>query len=399
MDAPQDNTIDKGRGRARDRHKRRKEKQAMVVRGGTKRTTSNRQQIRPQDKIKLPPIRLPKNPIIFGIPLAILVIVGVIGALALFKNAEPESFNNAMWVDRSWTYGDYTEDELSQFAERLKANRIGTVYGYVSTLNINNNWSGGQQGTGSFMQSRDDVTDFVDDLKRFHPTVNVYGWVEIWTTLDSEDGYRLDDEELHDNIADFSRRMINELGFDGVFLDVKPLFTDNEDFLKLMRTVRASVGLDTPIAIAVPADLTPDDENVSQVEGIAPNTMWDANFKQRVMISANEIVITVYQSYRDNPLDYMNWVAYQVETYVNLISDLELNTDTKILVSIPNYQTESDAHDPTIETIAAALDGINIGLGKIDEEMQPLLTGVAIFSDRDLSDTQWDIYQQKWLNR
>ena len=398
MDTPQEEAHDKGHGRARDRHRRRKQKQAMVVRGGTKRATF-RQQIRPQDRIKLPSLRLPKNPIILGIPLAFLVVIGVIAGLALLKDSDPDSFNNAIWVDKSWTYGGYTEGDLADFSQQLQRNRIGTIYAYVSTLNINNNWSGGQQGQGSFMQSRDAVANFVADFKRVYPAVQIYGWIEIWTTLDNEDGYRLDDEELQANVADFSERMIDELGFDGVFLDVKPLFTDNEDFLRLMRAVRASVGLDTPIAVAVPADLTPNDENVAPIAGIAPGTMWNPNFKQRVMISANEIVITAYQSYRDNPLDYMNWVAYQVDTYVNLIANLELNTDTKILVSIPNYQTKSNAHDPAIETIAAALDGINLGLDKLDEEQQPLLTGVAIFSDRNLSDAQWDVYQQKWLNR
>ncbi|PJF33061.1 MAG: hypothetical protein CUN57_03140, partial [Phototrophicales bacterium] len=107
------------------------------------------------------------------------------------------------------------------------------------------------------MQSRDGVMDFVDNFKQTYPEARLYGWIEIWTNLDNEDGYRLDDEELQENVADFSARMVNELGFDGVFLDVKPLFTGNEDFLKLLRNVRASVGLDTPIAIAVPADLTP----------------------------------------------------------------------------------------------------------------------------------------------
>jgi hypothetical protein len=105
----------------------------------------------------------------------------------------------------------------------------------------------------------------------------------------------------------------------------------------------------------------------------------------------------VYQSYRDNPLDYINWVAYQVKTYVKLIS--ELTTDTRIIISVPNYQTESTAHDPSIETIAGALDGINVGLGMLDEETQSLLSGVAIYSDRDLSDDQWQVYRQKWLRR
>lgn len=396
MDAPQDHPTPSGRGRARERHKRRKERQAMVVRGGAKQKSSRRQ-IRPQDRIKLPTIRLPKNRALLGIPLAFFVVFAVIMGLSLFKNEDPEAFDNAIWIDKTWTYGERDSGDIAPLAEQLKRNRIGTVYAYVSTLNINGNWSGGQQGSGSFMQSRDGVSDFVTDFKNVYPEVRLYGWIEIWTTLDVEDGYRLDDEELQENVADFSQIMIDELGFDGVFLDVKPLFNGNEDFLRLLRTVRASVGLDTPIAIAVPADLTPEDEDVAPIPQIAPGTMWEENYKQRVMVSADEIVITVYQSYRDNPVDYINWVAYQVETYISLLSELDLLTDPRIMVSIPNYQADSDAHDPAIETIAGALDGVNLGLGQVEEEIHPLLTGVAIFSDRDLSESQWQIYQDKWL--
>ncbi len=384
-------------GRARERHKKRKERQAMVVRGGEKRASTSRRQIRSQDGFKLPKIALPQNRIILGIPMGILVILGAIALLAVLKDNEPQVFNNAIWADKSWTYGERSNDELSEFADTLKRNRIGKVYAYVSTLNINNNWVGGQSGTGSFLQSRDAVANFVEAFRSVYPTAEIYGWVEVWTNLDADDGYRLDDEALQENVADFSLRMIEDMGFDGVFLDVKPLFTDSEDLLRLLRTVRAKVGLDTPIVLAVPADLTPEDDDVAPIPDIAPGTIWDENFKQRVLLSANEVVITVYQSYRDNPLDYINWVAYQVETYVNIIS--ELTTDTRILVSVPNYQTQSQAHDPSIETIAAALDGVNVGLDKIDEDSQALLTGIAIYSDRDLSNDQWQVYQQKWLNR
>lgn len=400
MDTPQDSLPEKT-GRARERHKRRQQRQAMVVRGGTKRATRSNRQILPQDRFKFPTIKLPANQFVIGIPLGIIVILAVIATLAYFKNEEPESLPNAIWLDKSWTYGEREDAEIVEYANQLRQNRIGSVYAYVSTLGINNTWSGGQEGRGSFMQSRENVGEFVTQFRQAYPGVRLYGWIEVWTNLDAADGYRLDDEQLQENVADFSKRMIDELGFDGIFLDVKPLFTGNEDFVRLLRGVRAAVGLDTPIAIAVPADLTPDDEDVTPLPDIAPGTMWDDNYKKRVMVSANEIVITVYQSYRDNPLDYINWVAYQVETYVNIISELASDTtiDTRILVSIPNYQVESEAHNPTIETIAAALDGVNIGLGAVDETLQPLLTGVAIFSDRDLSDAQWDIYRQKWLNR
>jgi hypothetical protein len=384
-------------GRARERHKKRKQRQAMVARSGEKRTKQTRSQARSQSRVKLPKVRLPQNRLLVGIPVGILVIVSAIAILAFLKAQEPIAMNNAIWVDKSWTYADRTSEDLDDYINTLRYNQIGNVYAYVSSLNINNNWMGGLSGDGSFMQSRGNVTSFVANFKQKYPSAKIYGWIEIWTNLDTEDGYRLDDEALQENVADFSLRMIEEMGFDGVFLDVKPLFTGSEDLLRLLRAVRAQVGLDTPIIVSVPADLTPNDEMVAPIDAIAPGTIWDKNFKQRVLLSANEVVITVYQSYRDNPLDYINWVAYQVKTYVKLIS--ELTTDTRIIISVPNYQTESTAHDPSIETIAGALDGINVGLGMLDEETQSLLSGVAIYSDRDLSDDQWQVYRQKWLRR
>ena len=52
--------------------------------------------------------------------------------------------------------------------------------------------------------------------------------------------------------------------------------------------------------------------------------MWSPNFKKRVMVAADEVILLMYQSYRQAPLDYVNWVAYHVEAYIN-----ELDTTTR----------------------------------------------------------------------
>ena len=112
------------------------------------------------------------------------------------------------------------------------------------------------------------------------------------------------------------------------------------------------------------------------------------------MVSADEVVLLMYQSYRQEPLDYINWVAYHVETYVN-----ELETDTNVLVSIPNYGGASSAHNPAIETMEKALAGVSEGLRRLDEAMRPLLTGIAIYSDEQLSQSEWNVFREKWLQR
>ena len=244
------------------------------------------------------------------------------------------------------------------------------------------------------MESRGDVADFVKTLKERHQEAAIYGWIEIWSNLDPVDGYRLDSVSLHENVADFSRLLVEDIGFDGILLDVKPLYNENDDFIRLIRSVRSAIGLEKPIAVAVPADLTPTDPGLVPLTTIAPGTMWSSNYKQRVMVSADEIVLLMYQSYRQDTLDYINWVAYHVETYINL-----LGSNTRVLVSVPNYGGPSAAHNPSVETMSAALDGVILGMSRLAEDNKPLLTGVAIFSDEDLSQSQWRIYRETWLQR
>ena len=344
--------------------------------------------------LRLSALLAPRNRLRFGAAAGVVIVAGVVAGSFLFNSPEELPLNNAIWLDRSWTYGNLDDSRFSEFTNRLIENSVGTAYAYVSSLGIDKRWSGGPQGKGSFMDSRPDVAQFVEAFKSKNERLQIFGWIEIWTHLDNVDGYRLDDPDLHQNIADFCRLLVEQLGFDGVLLDVKPLFSDNDDYIRLIRRVRAAVGVQTPIAVSITADLTPHDLRLQDIASIAPGTMWSPNFKKRVMVSADEVVLLMYQSYRQEPLDYINWVAYHVETYVN-----ELETDTAVLVSIPNYGGASSAHNPAIETMEKALDGVSEGLRRLEEEQRPLLTGIAIYSDEQLSQSEWNVFREKWLQR
>lgn len=343
---------------------------------------------------RLSALLAPRNRLRVGAATAVVLAAGLIlGSLAL-RTSETAPLNNAIWLDSTWTYGELDTARLRNFTSQLVDNQIGAAYAYVSSLGIDNRWAGGIQGKTSFMDSRSLVEGFARAFKSQNDNLRVYGWIEIWTHLDSVDGYRLDDTNLHSNIADFCRLLVTELGFDGVLLDVKPLFSDNNDLIRLIRRVRSAVGLEVPIAVAVTADLTPHDLRLQNIESIAPGTMWSDDFKTRVMVSADEVILLMYQSYRQEPLDYVNWIAYHVETYIRA-----METPTKVLVSIPNYGGASSAHNPGIETMETALDGVSEGLRRLDEEQRPQLSGIAIFSDQPLSQSDWNRFRELWLER
>ena len=348
-----------------------------------------------QRAIRLSAILAPRNRRKAGAAgLVVIIAAAAVFSAMVIRDEEQLPRNNAIWLDRSWVYGDLDDGRLNDLAGRMAENRIGSVYAYVSSLGVNNRWSGDPRGDISFMDSRDNVREFASALKGKSDQIELLAWIEIWTHLDTTDGYRLDEEDLHQNIADFCRLLIEQLGFDGVLLDVKPMFTGNNDFIRLIRRVRSALGVETPIAVAVTADLTPPDQRLKDVPLIAPGTMWSADFKKRVMVSADEVVLLMYQSYRQERQDYVNWVAYHVQTYVDL-----LETATDVIVSIPNYGGASSAHKPEIETMAAALDGVKKGLGRLDEDARPLLTGVAIYSDAPLGESDWTVFREQWLQR
>ncbi len=360
--------------------------------GGQSDRESGSKHLGRQRALRVSALLAPRNRLRVGAAAGIVIVSGILIGALLNRDVEQLPLNNAIWLDRTWIYGDLDDGRLGDYVDRLIDHRIGKAYAYVSSLGIDERWSGGAQGNTGFMNSRAKVAQFVDAFKSKSDQLEVLAWIEIWTHLDEVDGYRLDDTNLHQNIADFSRLLVDQLGFDGVLLDVKPMFSSSDDFIRLIRRVRAAIGVDKAIAVAVTADLTPHALRLQNIPSIAPGTMWSPFFKQRIMVSADEVILLMYQSYRQEPLDYVNWVAYHVETYVNL---LEASTD--ILVSIPNYGGASNAHNPAIETMETALDGLNEGLRRLDEEQRPLVTGIAIYSDEQLSQTDWNVIREQWL--
>ena len=99
------------------------------------------------------------------------------GSLAL-RSPTTEPLNNAIWLDRSWTFGEVDSPRLRELTDRLIENQIGTAYAYVSSLGIDNRWTGGLSGQVSFMDSRTLVADFARRFKSQNENLRILGWIE-----------------------------------------------------------------------------------------------------------------------------------------------------------------------------------------------------------------------------
>lgn len=378
--------------RARERREKRRQRQEMISKG-----RESLRQIETPDNVKLsvPKIRLPGGRWLIAIPASIIVLIMVIAALGSVNPLEATAPPNAIWLDSSVMYADISDDEIRSLAHTLQSNQVGVIYAYVSSLKADNTWAGDEEGRNRYNEVEASVRNFIVRMKQVYPGARIYGWIEV--LANPADDYRLDAPTVHTTVAEFAGRAIDTLEADGVLLDVKPVVRDNDDYLTLLRVVRQELGLDAFIAAAVPADLSPRGTFLNLPEIIAPGTEWSDDFKQNVALLVDQIVVTAYNSYQTNPVDYIEWVRYQVETYARVLD--EISDSEFLIISIPDYADFPPAHDSRIESLAGALDGVLRGYNSLSEEGQALLQGVAIYSDEGLNEADWAVYRDKWLNR
>lgn len=379
--------------KARDRQKRRKQRQQT-----TQRITQSAQQALPVDRIQVPsvPKRLPFNRLFLIIPGALILLFAVVSGLGLLNPPEVNNDDNAIWLDSRWTLATNSDETTQLLVDELRRNDVQTIFAYASSLKADGSWSGLLGGNNRFTEAEPILTEFVQQWRRLYPNATLYAWVEVASV--TAEGYRLDSEQIQNTVASFSQRMVESIGFDGVLIDAKPIFDASEDYLDLLRTTRTAIGLDVPLAAAVPPDLTPSDTELVLPQVIAPGTEWETEFKQRVALQADFIVLQVYNSYLERPADYLDWVSYQTSTWHAALAEIE--AEARLFVSVPNYADQLPAHDARVESLSPALDGVRGGLQSADDTAdETYLTGIAIFTDVDLDEDAWRLFEDKWRNR
>jgi hypothetical protein len=373
-------------GRARQRIQQRRESQPVRAMPDPTRARSGAQ-LEPTGRIKLPEIKLPRAqlyPLYIGG--AVLFIVLVVFILGRVRNQEVERPPNALWIGTEWTYEVHDDAAIADYVADLRAREIGTVYAWLSWLQADNTW----RGADNF----DNVQAFVRQFKAAYPESELIAWISF--PVDAGSGYRMDQVDLQTQVAEFSQTAVTEFGFDGVFLNIEPVWDDDQNFLAMVRRVRSAIGDEVLLAAAIPPDWSPTNADIPVPPLIVPGTEWNTEYKQTVALLLDQLAIMSYNSGLSSPADYTQWMAYQVRAYAQALDALGVDLDTELLIGIPTYDAELPGHDPAVESVPAAADGIRLGIQQAGESAR-YVRGAAIYAGWTTDDTEWAQYEGSWL--
>lgn len=313
--------------------------------------------------------------------LIVLVVVGAIvitqAVLPMMEDEEPQS-SNRTWLEYAWTTTPPTQAAAQQLVRRLAENRIERVYLEVAAWRAD-----GTLLEGEYVQA------LVQALRAADPGISLLAWLRM-------SGAEIAQPERQEAVRALAQKAVQQWGMDGVQLNGRAVFNGSDSYIQLVRALREDIGPDAVLSITVPPDRLVADPEVPMGAAGDPELTWDVSYKQRVgLLSVNEAVVMAHASGLADSAAYEQWVAYQVQSYVEAFAELEEPPD--VIIALPTYDAAPE-HDPAVETLTAAARGVRQGKERVGKRGS-LVKGVGLFEYKTTDSLEWAQFGEHWLGR
>jgi len=186
----------------------------------------------------------------------------------------------------------------------------------------------------------------------------------------------------------FIRSIVNLLKtypeFSGIHINIEPLPSGNQDFLRLLIELRRSIPEGKILSLAAYPPLT--------VWHPFSAVHWDKPYFEKVSKGVDQLAVMMY----DTAIPFEKVYQYIMASWTKEIIGWAGNTE--VLLGVPVYDDSGVGyHDPKVENLRNALMGIHFGLSSF-----PILPrhyrGIAIYSEWEMSDSEWEYLRENYLS-
>jgi hypothetical protein len=310
--------------------------------------------------------------------IALLVLIGLV-ALVAYQFAPPPAPPDyppgyqalkAAWLGVTWSMDAHSDSDIEALAKELAAHHLSYVFVYVSYL----------KSDGSFNPTYSHAQEFTRRLHNLMPDLHLLGWLGVPTQIDPAQD-RLGDAGIREKIADFSGRIVSEMGFDGIHLDAEPIADHSGYFTMTLDAVRAAVPRNRLLSVAVPPLRLRESVTVIPYPSLG---LWTEDFLRVVAFEFDigQIVLMAYDSGLTFPTDYRSWMAYQVRRSASAV----MGSKASLLIGVPTSEEWTLSHQ-VAENLTNALYGWRLGLSQTP--YSSVLDGLAVYPEWETSTDEW----------
>ncbi len=313
-----------------------------------------------------------------AVALVVVVILVITQVIRPSLDQEDASSQNRTWLEFAWTTAPVNQDAVIQLARRLDDNDINRVYLEAAAWRTDGTLLDGEY-----------AADFVRALREASPKIEVLLWLRM-------SGEEIAQPNRQMAAVDLAQKAVRQWDFDGVQLNGRAVIDGNEAYIQLVRDLRSAVGSGALLSVTVPPDRIPTDPDVPIGSAAEAELTWDVNYKQRVgLLMVDEIVVMAHASGLLDTAQYETWVAYQVESYIEAMT--ELDRAPEIIIALPTYDVAPD-HDPAVEDVSAAARGVKAGIKQAGKHGD-MVKGVGLYEYKSTDSLEWAHYAEVWLGR
>ncbi|MFD5428789.1 hypothetical protein [Streptomyces sp. NPDC127084] len=335
-----------------------------------------------------PRLRWPRR---IALALALLLVVpAMTGAVALrlnyagqYEKGTTTRGKDAIWLGHAWVDGRKKDADLAAFAARIRDTGIRDLYVHAGPLEHDGTLPADRYARARWL---------IDGVHRTIPGLRVQAWLgDVLATESSEasDGLMLSDAESRAAVVRSADQVL-DAGFDGVHFDLEPLRSGDRDYLSLLDDLRrltsqrraqlsvAAHQIDPlPAAHAVNRAIT------------GRGKWWSQEFFGEVARRVDQIAVMSYDTWMPMEGLYGGYAAQQTSLALEAAPE-----DTDVLMGLPFFHEDDIGHWENAETVAAAIRGVRLGLGRTDPARERF--GVALYVDFAAEEGDWAAYREGW---
>ncbi|MFC9703502.1 hypothetical protein ACFTWD_22710 [Streptomyces sp. NPDC056943] len=287
---------------------------------------------------------------------------------------------DAIWLGHAWVDGRKKDADLAAFAARIKGTGIRDLYVHAGPLRHDGTLPAAKYPRAKWL---------IDAVHRTMPGIRVQAWLGDVLATEGPDGLRLDKAESRAAVVT-SARQILDAGFDGVHFDLEPLLSDDTNYLSLLDDLgELTRARKVPLSVAAhQIDPVPAAHSVNgAVSG--SEKWWSQEFFGQVARRVDQIAVMSYDTWM--PLEglYGGYVAQQTSLALEVTPE-----STDLLMGLPFFHEDDLGHHENAETVAAAIRGTRLGLGRTDHDRERF--GVALYVDFAAEEGDWAAYREGW---